>query len=299
MKAARGALAAKVAVVAVALVGSGLAAGVGPVANAAGTPPYEPDPQAVGTVTFFDASGHVITSGHVNSSPMAAYAVGSHTIRSGDTRAVLIAAQPKANQPTSSWNTDFLSGATSYPLGSGTPTAIQGLSQTNPVVTGAATDLSLADFIAEYSTANAGSGYSNLYQIRLKTADSTGAQTDNYDVADVEVTGNTFQVVYPGSGGGGGGQQALQVSKRPTLARTGKVKVGSKERVNHGSWSPKPTSYSYQWYAGSKKIRGATHATLKVPASATGKALSCRVTAHRSGFRAGAATAKGAKVVKK
>src|SRR5947199_9614850 len=66
-------------------------------ANAA-TPPFEPDPNAVGTLSFYDASGAQITSGRTDVAPFAAYAVGSTTIRSGDTQAALFYAAPDPNK---------------------------------------------------------------------------------------------------------------------------------------------------------------------------------------------------------
>jgi len=197
------------------LAGLGLAAGLvvgsGAANAAAPTPPYEPDPQGTGTISFYDASGNQITSGTITDAPIAAYAVGSQTIRAGDNKAALIAAQPNPNANTQLWNKDTLSSFTGYPLSTG-PASIQTLSQTHPVVTGSASDLSLNDFIAEFpNTDPTGIGcayagtpsgctntsYQNLYQFRIRTADTTGQQTASYAVADVLVSGNSWSQVYP------------------------------------------------------------------------------------------------------
>ncbi|MGN6607220.1 MAG: hypothetical protein ACTHMS_09465, partial [Jatrophihabitans sp.] len=136
----------------VALAGVGIATGfvlTAGSASAATPVPYEPDANSYGTISFYDASGNQITSGTITDSPIAAYAVGSAPGRSGDTGAVLKAAQPDPAKSTALYNVDSLSAATTYPLTTG-PASIQTLSQTHPVVTGSSTDLSLNDFINEF-----------------------------------------------------------------------------------------------------------------------------------------------------
>jgi hypothetical protein len=362
-------------------VGGSIALSAPTTAFAGSNPPYEPDPQSVGSITFYDASGNVVTSGTTSATPMVAYAVGSATIHQGDTTAVLIGAQPKPSATTANWNTDFLSSFTSYPITSGAPAAIQTLSQTKPVVTGANTDLSLADFIAEFP--NTSGADANLYQLRLKTA-SGSTQTDTYDVADVQVSGSAWTEVYPTGGtpptststslsvsrtsakagqsvtltatetphaaghiqfqdNGSSLGSAVTVSNgtaslskalsagsnkitavftpsnpigfsgstssaktvtvtKGKLKNTGKPKlkgphkVGKKERVKTGSWSPHASKFSYQWYLGSKKIKHATKKVFKPVSKDAGKKLKCKVTAKKAGFASASATTKAVKV---
>ena len=59
------------------LVTTGMVAGmlgfiIVPAAQAA-TPPWEPDPNARGNVVFYDATGHVVTGGSIDDSPVAAF----------------------------------------------------------------------------------------------------------------------------------------------------------------------------------------------------------------------------------
>jgi hypothetical protein len=61
--------------------------------------------------------------------------------------------------------------------------------------------------------------------------------------------------------------------------------AGTKERVSKGKWSPKATSFSYQWFLGSKKIKHATKSSLELKSSEAGKKLSCVVTAHRAHYK--------------
>lgn len=261
-----------VAAAAVILVGIGSGFGLVPAAAGGSAPPWEPDPQAVGGITFYNDSGAVITSGSVNAKPFAAFAVGSTAIHSGDRTAALIAAQPNAAAGTANWNSDFLSGFTAYPITSG-PGAVQTLSKTRPVVSGAASDLSLADFIAEFPSNSAKAGYKNVYQLRLKTA-SGADQTTQYDVADVAVSGNTWTEVYPAGGTG--------PVKTPKPKIKGKVRVGSKVTCVSSAGAP------YAWQLnGSKAASGKKY---KIPASAYKAHLTCT---------AGGKTSKARKVGKR
>jgi hypothetical protein len=88
--------------------------------------------------------------------------------------------------------------------------------------------------------------------------------------------------------------KALRATKKPALA--GPHKAGSVEKVGHGTWSPAASSYTYQWFVGPKAIKGATKASLKIPAADKGKVISCHVTAHHAGYANGAAATKGVKV---
>jgi hypothetical protein len=87
---------------------------------------------------------------------------------------------------------------------------------------------------------------------------------------------------------------ALKAKKSPALS--GPHKVGKKETVSAGTWSPKASSYSYQWLANGKAIKGATKSSLVLPRSVKGKKISCKVTAHAKGFASGSATTGAVKV---
>lgn len=192
----------------VATAGLGLAvvAGIGfagATAASAAAPGYEPDPQAVGTLALYDASGNPVTSGDINS-PIATYAVGSATIRSGDVSAVIQGASPNptaTSAASSSWSTDQWTGFSAYPITSGAPSSIQTMSQTHPVATILSTDETVAGQITNYPNDPAhdtNTAYQNLYQIRLETANTQGTyQTDKYDELDIKVVGNTWFQVYP------------------------------------------------------------------------------------------------------
>lgn len=87
---------------------------------------------------------------------------------------------------------------------------------------------------------------------------------------------------------------ALKPTTTPSISGT--AKVGKTLTCKPGAWSPKATSYAYQWLKAGKKIAGATKATYKVAKADKGKALTCTVTAKAAGHKDGVATTKAVKV---
>ncbi|MFD6892045.1 hypothetical protein [Streptomyces sp. NPDC059957] len=81
---------------------------------------------------------------------------------------------------------------------------------------------------------------------------------------------------------------APKATKAPSI--TGTAKVGSVLTANRGTWTPAPTSYTYQWYADGKAITGATRTTLTLTAAQRGKRITVKVTARRTGHLNGTAT---------
>lgn len=226
-----------------------------PIAAQAGTaPPWETgNANAVGTITFYDASGNQVTSGSVSDKPIAAFAVGSAFPRAGDAKAALFGEQPAPNTDPALFSGDQLSSYTSYPVASG-PSAV--MNATGPVVTGASGDLSLGDFVDEYPNSGPGgpgcryetssnpatctnTGYEDSYQIRLYTADSSGTRSTSYDVADVQVvnatynnsgqiTGGTWQEVYPvGSSNAVSTQTVVGASPKSPVTQGTSVTLGA------------------------------------------------------------------------
>src|SRR3981189_557589 len=164
------------------LVTTGMVAGMlgfAQVAQAATTPPpFEPDPNARGCLTFYDANGNVKTSGSINDSPMVAYALGSGPSRAGDNFGTLYAAQPEAGQPSQSWLTDQMSAGNAYPsTATSTPANLRNMP--NPVYAGAA-DPSISTELATlpHPASDTGTPYDGVYQIRFITfGPTTGPDT--------------------------------------------------------------------------------------------------------------------------
>lgn len=150
------------------------------------------DPNVVGTLSFYDSAGHQIYSGTTDSGPFAAYVVGSSGLRSGDDHAYLSAYQPQPNLNEGAWSGRALGAAAAFPQATG-PFSSAG----TPVVSPTSGDTLLADFATDYANTSSASGYANVYELRLRTSKAglpIGAQ---YDVADIKITGSTWQVIYP------------------------------------------------------------------------------------------------------
>ncbi|MEU5099301.1 hypothetical protein [Streptomyces sp. NPDC020996] len=81
--------------------------------------------------------------------------------------------------------------------------------------------------------------------------------------------------------------QRISAYKSPAVSGT--AKVGSTLTAKNGSWSVKPTAYSYQWYRGSTAISGATSATYKLTSADKGRKIKVRVKGTRTSFTSGTA----------
>ena len=85
--------------------------------------------------------------------------------------------------------------------------------------------------------------------------------------------------------------------ERPSIPRiTGVLKVGHVQTVNVGTWSPKPTQFTYQWFRNGVKIPGATSKTYKLVAADRGAYISVQVTGHKAGYND--RSIKGSKVTR-
>lgn len=90
---------------------------------------------------------------------------------------------------------------------------------------------------------------------------------------------------------------------RGTLTATtprisGTLKAGKTLRVS-SSWRPSPVSLRYQWYLGSKAIRGATKSSYKVPKKYRGKKIRVRVSGTKTGYAPMARYSSYKKIAKK
>jgi hypothetical protein len=188
-----------------ALVASAVGLSAAP-ASAATTPPYEPDAGAAGTITFYDASGAVVTSG--STSALIGYAVGSASLTATNAKAALYGYLPKSGQAPGAWSGELLAGPTTYPV-AGAPAAVAGSS--NPAVKPVTGDLTFGDLAKDFPN-TATDAYAQLYQIRIKTSD------EKYLATDISVSGSTWTEVYPTAGTGGGTAPSITASPGTILA---------------------------------------------------------------------------------
>lgn len=169
---------------------------------AAGTPtPWAPggvsqDPNAVGGITFFDASGNVVTSGSTSSAPFSAYAVGLTQLRSTDTKAAMFFYTPQVGQTPDVWTTNQGVGvSTTYPAT--TAPAPVG-STTLPVRTNPTSDATLDSLAANIPNTSSQAGYQNVYELRIYTNHAGATQGVTYDYADISInsSAHTWQLVW-------------------------------------------------------------------------------------------------------
>lgn len=173
--------------------------GVG--AASAITPSWEPDAASLGPVTFYDASGAVITGGALDAHPMASYFVGAGGLTPSSPangKATAYAFKPVNPNPTT-WSGDTLSASTSFPHGTfyaGTtasypePLKSAGLA----IAHSTNTDFSMNDFLGEYPAGSVGGLAPDIYQIRVNTGDN-----NQYYATDIQVdtANNHWSIVYP------------------------------------------------------------------------------------------------------
>jgi hypothetical protein len=223
------------------------AAGATTSAQAASAPPWEPIGSSQGGLTFLNAAGHAITSGTLSSAPVAAYVVGDASLRGGDTKATLYGYLPVKGKSPVQWSGEQLSTSTTFP-NAGAPS---GVSSSLPVVTGAATDTSIATLASDFPNKGTGS-YAGIYQLRLVTSAAGTSATSTYDSADIQVSGNSWSVVYSGGvakGGGGGSAAATHATVKVSKAS---IKSGAKLTLT-ATETPKVAG-KFAFFDGSKKL---------------------------------------------
>jgi Bacterial Ig-like domain (group 3) len=203
-----------------AVAGGVLAAGAG-VAFAAGNPPWEPDPNALGTLTLYNASGQVVTGG-TSLTHLFDYAEASTADTFGGKTAYIEFAQPQSGQPTGNFPASTPSVATSWP-NSAYPAPLG--TATNPVAQLSSTEGNLSDFISTLTPQTA-TGYANVYQIRLFTTGPGGVGSANngelYWDADVQVNSSgAWEEVYPTAGSFPATPTTTALTASPTSPATG------------------------------------------------------------------------------
>lgn len=79
----------------------------------------------------------------------------------------------------------------------------------------------------------------------------------------------------------------IYATTRPYL--TGTFRSGRTITIGVGTWTPKPSTYSYRWYRNSVAITGATGRTYTLTTRDKGARIHAHVTARRTGYVTGAA----------
>ncbi|MFK4099868.1 Tat pathway signal protein [Streptomyces sp. NPDC019531] len=203
------------------------------------------------------------------------------------------------------WNVSVLAGGYEFPRGTFTVTEPQLTSTAAPKITGTAkTGAKVTAVPGSWSAAPT----SYTYQWKADGKAISGATASTYTVA-ASVVGKkltvTVTAVRSGWKSGTATSGAVTVAKgdAPKATKTpvisGTAKVGRTLKASKGTWSPAPTSYSYQWYANGKAISGATKSSLVLKTAQKGKKITVKVVAHRTGHKDGSAVSKATKAVVK
>ncbi|MEY2424780.1 MAG: hypothetical protein QOI61_352 [Actinomycetota bacterium] len=158
----------------------------------AAAPPYEPDPHADGTLSFYDAAGNVVTGGDIHDEPFATYVQASTAGRAGDTKATLFGYLPKAGVDTGAFSGEQMTASHTYPDASA-PAPLNG---SLPLVKVTASDTTIATLIEDFPN-TATDSYQGLYQLRIKTSGEGQPPGATYKATDIFVDGDTWTQVYP------------------------------------------------------------------------------------------------------
>ncbi|MEO3978192.1 hypothetical protein [Streptomyces sp. CAU 1734] len=90
---------------------------------------------------------------------------------------------------------------------------------------------------------------------------------------------------------------APKATKAPAISGT--AKVNRELTVARGTWTPVPSSYTYQWYANGVAIARATGTSLTLKSAQAGKKITVKVTAKLTGHAHGSAVSRAtARVVR-
>ena len=245
-------------------------------AHATSTPPWDPDPNANGTITFYDTTGHVVTGGS-NLAHIADYAVASSgPSPAAATKASLYFATPQFGQPTGNFFADSGSAASTFPSAS-YPAPLTGPAFTHPVVQIGATDGNLADHIASYpNNDTTDAGYVGVYQVRLQDGGPGLLSDGKYWEANVlvdTVAGTWTQLNPPAA-------TTLPVVSTPVVSGT--ARVGHTLSCSAtATGAPTPTK-TYAWSSNGSKISGATKSTLALTGGYYNRTVTCTVTGTNS-----------------
>ncbi|MDH6218439.1 Tat pathway signal protein [Streptomyces pseudovenezuelae] len=201
------------------------------------------------------------------------------------------------------WNVSVFAGCCEFQRGTFTVTQPQLTNTAAPKITGTA-KVGAKVTAAPGSWSAAPSSYT--YQWKADGTTISGATASTYTVP-ASVVGKklsvTVSALRSGWLSGTATSAAVTVAKgdAPKASKvpviSGTAKVGKTLKTTKGTWSPSPTTYSYQWYANGKAISGATKTSLVLKAAQKGKKITVKVVAHRTGHKDGSAVSKATKTV--
>lgn len=225
-----------------------------------------------GSVGLCDAAGHPVTSGNINDRPFVYRAVSSvaavHGYDSAGRKATLLAYQPRQNANPNLWSGDTLTSSSTY------------TNPRYPMAQATSVDFSLKDFLAEYPPL-----WNGLVQLRMYLgAPQQGTYSDSYPATDIQIAGDTWQVVrgasVPCTDGSAKDGETHFVAPTSGASHSAAVKNGaSSHAATHqaaGGTSSTPTD-SASGSAAVSDVAGAKHSSGK--GSSTGAVIAAVVAA--------------------
>jgi hypothetical protein len=153
---------------------AGVISAVGATSASAATQPFDPTQDAnwVGSITFYNAAGNVVTSGDATDPQSTKYMVGSVNPAGASTvsktQIQLVGPQPATNPGL--FSGPFLNGTTLYPLAAPAPAVVSSATTPQGLMLSTSTSLAAATgaFVAQPAP------LTNVYQVRLKSLGTTG-----------------------------------------------------------------------------------------------------------------------------
>ncbi|WP_322620238.1 IPT/TIG domain-containing protein [Streptomyces acidicola] len=208
-----------------------------------------------------------------------------------------------AGVPAGTWSVSVIAGGWEYQRGTFTVTPAQLKNTTAPEVTGTT---AVGDKVTAAPGSWSATPSSYTYQWNADGLVITDATAATYRIP-ASLLGKKLTVTVAAAKEGWDGGTATSppvtvangAAPRATEvpAISGTAKVGRTLKASKGTWSPAPTSYSYQWYAGGTAIRAATTSSLVLKGAQLGKKITVKVTAHRTGHHDGSAVSRPTRAV--
>lgn len=181
------------AAAAIAIAGAGVVAGAGSASAYTGTPPWEPDPGSLGSLSFYDATGAQIYGG-TNLAHIADYVQASTAGRAGSNKATLYFAVPDHTKVPAQWAASSASASTNFPAAAA-PAPVNGF--TNPVGSPGAADANLVNLLAT-ATLDTTAQYAQVIQVRLKDSGIGVPLLSTYWSADIEYNPSSATAAFDG-----------------------------------------------------------------------------------------------------
>jgi hypothetical protein len=163
----------------------------------AATPSFEPDPNSLGSVVFYNAAGNIVTSGTDLSNAFSYVSVAGLGRVGADHATVYIGFPDHTKSDSTTWNVVQGSASQVFPItATGTPSSISSLVTPTAKGTGGVFDLTgpLGQFSLDTTT-----GYANMLQIRIKDSGTGNPFVSKFWESDIQVdlNNNTWTQVSP------------------------------------------------------------------------------------------------------